>query len=193
MKSIYLPASILVAISFAVPGSVAALIASVEFDEPVQTVGANETVVLEATFFNDAASTENLVGTAYSGSNISNGSLVGTGNPYTIKFGGPTTFASQELAPMNIAPGESFTFIFGILQPTVVPVTEGIYVSTSANLGLGGVIYPVGSVQVTVVPEPAGLLLVTLAGTALACRRGVRRTSTGGVPIGYAASARFRA
>lgn len=127
-----------------------------KFNDPVYEVQTNESILISATFFND--SSERLITSGAGGS-----------------FGGPLQFRYnfQFLFPpafvgLDLAPGESFDFDFGLLRPINGYVTPGVYFSDPAFIAVNGMlVYPDNSFEVRVTggPPPPPMTPVPEPGT----------------------------
>lgn len=101
-----------------------------DFDDIHPVVGQNDSVVLHATLYNAAASTEKITQASISnGFRTPNDSL-----PYSFSLadGG---FLAQFLG-MDLDPGESFQFIFGIYSPIAAPVEPGDYLADGFGMSV---------------------------------------------------------
>lgn len=103
--------------------SVAAPIAHWSFDEPAGIAGPTDTLTMFATLTNDATSTEAITGVGGSGFAWGN---FGTAYSYTS---GTSGFASliDQFSGVNLLPGESMQFVFGVLTPSNGTVSYGTY------------------------------------------------------------------
>ena len=139
------------------------------FTPTQQTVGPTDTVFMSATLFNDASSDLNLTQALITGSGWGPGTIpdfFGSGGGPYYDFesgpGGGNTVLS-EFSGLNLAPGQSFSFQFGMLTPMGGPIPAGTYSTSFASLTVNGVQIN-RSFQFTVagvsVPEPATLLLL---------------------------------
>lgn len=158
-------------------GSVFAVLnVSLTLDDPIQTVGPNAMVDLTAVLSNDASSDQTLLGANFTSAGIINGTLIdlapGSGNPYSVAFGGVGGSIEGLLSPVDLAPGESFSFLFATLLPDPAPVAPGVYTSEHVNVQYQTLEFPSGPIEITVVPEPqAVLLLLGALISAAYCRR----------------------
>ncbi|MCZ6572817.1 MAG: PEP-CTERM sorting domain-containing protein [Planctomycetota bacterium] len=153
---IALVVAVLPAVAFADP------ILGWTFDDPTPTVGPFETVIMNATLTNDAAADMNFLGADVDGGAWTHGTISG-GGPYVFTFGPAASFFPQ-FSGLILAPGDSFSFVFGTLTPVGGgPVAPGMYTSLPGGR-IGFFIQPTGRflVQVTdgpftvtVVPEPS--------------------------------------
>lgn len=101
-----------------------------DFDDLHPVVGQSDNVVLHATIYNSAASTENMTQASISnGFRTPNDSL-----PYSFSLadGG---FLAQFLG-MDLDPGEAFQFIFGIYTPTAAPIEPGEYLADGFGMSV---------------------------------------------------------
>lgn len=148
-------------------------------DDPVQTVGPGDNVDLFATLTNELSSDETLFGSDFDGASIINGTLIdltpGSGNPYTIAFGGIGGTLVGQLSA-DLSPGESLALLFATLIPDPPPVAPGTYTSPGIELDytVNGQAISVNSatgIEVTVIPEPASLALACVGVAAIMVRR----------------------
>ena len=133
-------------------------------DSPIQTVGTNDVVSIDATITNDNASDEIIdLESSINGVRFAFGSLV---PPYSFDFGFSGDFFPQ-FTGISLNPGQSFNFIFGELTPDPAPVPIGTYNTNFLSIDIYGVgidIQPEGNgnFQVTVIPEPITLALMCI-------------------------------
>jgi hypothetical protein len=160
----------------ATPRVVSALpIWSWEFDQTHYTVDADDSIVLTATLFNDPSSTEPIT---TSGGASFTGDLQ---KVYSFTFGptGNSSDFSDQFIGMNVAPGESFPFVLGILTPIGGLAPLGIHpFCCEASLTFGNAEglssqSPTNTFEIEVadVDEPPFTLLIALAAAALAATR----------------------
>ena len=133
------------------------------FDQNNLIVSPNDTAVLNAVLFNDVSSTANITYASFSGASDSR---ITANSPYTFSFGPNGDFFSQ-FGGINLAPGQSYNFVFGTETPMDSPVAEGTSVQDLASLSLGnfGTIaqnyqITVGEGSTSVVPEAPSLILM---------------------------------
>lgn len=164
------------------------LIWSWRIDNPVQTVSPTDTIQFTGTIFNDPSSTINIIGTRTEGGapgavQITSPLLFSfqgdyTPDKYTFDEGplGPQSFNDQFLGK-TISPGQSFNFVVFSLIPVSGGVTPGIYSNPVNDLWVAGssAYLDGGGTQVTVVPEPKPLALISagLVLVGVATRRGI--------------------
>jgi len=143
------------------------------FVQPVFYAGPQDTVSLNAVLYNNGSSTENLTESYISSASLSSGNVY---DAYNFSWGPDGSFWGQ-FNGLNLAPGESFAFVFGTETPFVETVPDGIY-DGLADLSLqgNGSIPRAYQIQVgqldPVVPEPASMLLL---GSGLVGALGLRR------------------
>lgn len=113
----------------------AALISHWEFTDPTPVIGPNQTLELNATIYNSISSDTRLVSgnqlisgdiggviasTGYGWGSLIFNSSFAPDNPYT-------TIGNADFTGLDLAPGESFDFVFRTLVPNSYPVQEGVY------------------------------------------------------------------
>jgi hypothetical protein len=112
------------------PVAQATLILDFSILNQVQTVGPTDVVTIQGRLTNDLLSNENATSSALTSFTYFFG---GTTPAYIFSFGISGDLFSQ-FAAMNIAPGQSFDFVFGELTPNPGPVPVGTYVSRELDL-----------------------------------------------------------
>jgi len=133
-------------------------------DSPIQTVGTNDVVSIDATITNDNASDEIIdLGSSIIGVFFAFSSIV---PPYSFDFGASGDFFPQ-FTGISLNPGQNFNFIFGELTPDPAPVPFGTYNTNFLSIDINNIgkdIQPEGSgnFQVTVIPEPITLALMSI-------------------------------
>lgn len=153
----------------------AALVASWSFDPSVVNVGPTDTIVLSARLTNDVTSTEILTGPLEAFNAPMNIDITITGGGYLpddIEFvpfvGGNLSDYLAQFDNIDLNPGESLPFVYGILTPTN-PVLEGSYTlqsTTAFNLNLASPpLLPTNALTINVsdqppVPSPSTMLLM---------------------------------
>lgn len=159
--------SILVLLLFIAAPAHAAVVWSFEITNPVQTVLPSETITFNATIRNAPESTESLIiGTPCALCVYPVGFLIAQGDftsdLYSFDEGslGPDLLVDS-LAGSVISVGESKSFTFYSLIP-VTPAPAGVYRADFNSLYISGygVYAEGGPVQATVVPLPAGFVLL---------------------------------
>jgi len=160
-------AGLLVAMLASIGSAQATLAWSWSFDDYHPVVGQNDSVVLMATIYNDASSSEVLTAAS-----IYNGFITPVeGLPYHYVL--PTGGFLAQFAGMHLNPNESFSFNMGSYVPDSTPVAPGEYIAETFGLyvfdsqgHLSGWT-PDRDLYITVeqrdgseVPEPASLALV---------------------------------
>lgn len=154
----------------------AGLIVDWDFDPVVQTVATTDTIFMTATVTVDPSSTEGLL--AIISLRFPLEDFLGE---YDFTFGGPFGFDAD--APVrNLEPGESATFLFGVLTPFGGSAAPGTYLSGFATIDFQAqslAMVEVGGKQFTAhvaaaVPEPSVLFLLISGFAALALRGGRR-------------------
>lgn len=151
------------------------------------TLTPDQTLVLQATVYNEASATEHLLGSRFVGA-------FGEGIEFAYDFLAPEVPLAQQFAAMDLAPGESMSFVFGRLVPIGGQVALGDYQGGGLSLAFrdasGAEVSwtPERSLQISVVagespgqtlPEPATLALAGTCLAVLAWQR--RRRAQGGV------------
>lgn len=143
-------------------------------DNPLQTVGPNENVVLNVTLTNELTSPEAFDGSGNVSQFIVNGTLLDitpdSGNPFNVDFG--------NTSDLFLNPGDSASFTFITLIPDPAPVAPGTYTSSGLGFnygddGMGGQfeVFSSPGIEITVIPEPTSAVLACLAIAAVASRR----------------------
>ena len=125
------------------------------FDETEIVVGPSDSIILRATLFNTSLSTESI--TQVGGASFT-GDLQ---KVWDFRFG-PTGSSSDyplQFAGLHVAPGESFSFILGILTPIGGSAPLGVHpFCCEAHLDFGSDTLsseaPLNTFQIRVVPEP---------------------------------------
>lgn len=146
------------------------------FDETEFVIGPSESIVIEATIYNDASSTMDM-------------SILGVGASFTgdlqktfdFTFGptGDDVDFGIDFVGLTIPPGGAVPFVFGILTPIdgLAPVGEYFADPASLSLNVNGVFsdprFSTNTFTVKVVPEPSLILQMALG--ALASARFWRR------------------
>jgi hypothetical protein len=140
------------------------------FDQAAYVVGPSDSIIVRATLFNEPSSTEDLKQIQGVGA-IFSGDLQKT---YNFTFGptGNSSEFSLQFFGVDLAPGQSYPFIYGSLTPIGGAASPGIYPADPATIGLD--LPGTASVQtnslntfsVQVVPEPSTMFLF---GTGVAC------------------------
>jgi hypothetical protein len=162
------------------------LVWSWSFDQTQYTVSPSDSIVVRATLRNDPSSTADL-GPIEGVNAIFAGDLQKT---YNFTFGptGNSTGFGIDLLGLDLAPGQSAPFVYGILTPIGGAAPPGVYPADPATLGLelsGQVFLPeqssTNTFTVRVVPEPPGLLLLCVGLAFL----GVFHKSRGGMGGGW--------
>jgi hypothetical protein len=153
----------------------AAPIWSWEFDVTHHTVDADDSIVLSATLFNSALSTEPIT---TSGGASFTGDLQ---QIYSFTFGstGNSSEFSNQFIGMSVEPGESFSFVLGILTPIgghAPPGTHPFCCQASLTFGTAAGLTeepPSNTfvVEVSEVSEPPSILLLALAAAVLTINR----------------------
>lgn len=164
------------------------LVWSWRIDNPVQAVLPTDTIQFTGTIFNDSSSTIDIIGTRTEGGSpgavqVTSPLLFSfqgdyTPDKYTVDDGplGSQSFNDQFLGK-TISPGQIFNFVLFSLIPVTGGVSPGIYSNPVNALWVAGssAYLEGGGTQVTVVPEPEPLALIS-AGLVLvgaATRRGI--------------------
>jgi hypothetical protein len=150
------------------------------FDQTEYAVSSSESVVLHATLFNSALSTESLTAASVPASFTGDLQAI-----YDFTFG-PTGNSSEfffQFQGLNVGPGESFPFVVGILTPIGGSAPVGIHpFCCEAHLTFGSdttlkTEAPLNTFQIRV-PEPP--LIGLLAAGVLAFRSVHRRRRSAG-------------
>jgi len=133
------------------------LIVSWSLDDPARVAGPNDILTIDSTIANDNSSDQDInLDVAIEGAAFADGDFSPS---YDFQFGpsGGASFLSQ-FNGIVLTPGDSFSFVYGILTPTV-EFALGTYVSSFMGIDIGGVgtdVQPTnGPFQVTAVPVPA--------------------------------------
>lgn len=145
----------------------AVVIWSWSFDQTEYVVGPSDSIIVHATLLNDPSSTEAL-------QQIEGVSAFFTGDlqkTYGFTFGptGDSSEFSTQFFSVDLAPGETFSFVWGILTPIGGAVAPGIYAADPASLGLDlpgadlAQMEPTNTFRVRVVPEPPAVILLLTA------------------------------
>ncbi|MCC5885060.1 MAG: PEP-CTERM sorting domain-containing protein [Gammaproteobacteria bacterium] len=134
------------------------------FDEPIGTAGPTDHLVARVTIFNEATSTRNLVDDDLITIGVGSGSF---GLQYDFSF---SEFAALNLPGLNLAPGQSFSFVLGMFSPLLFSVELGTYqindAFTRILLGSGPVAASNSferTIVAAIVPEPGTLVLFATA------------------------------
>ena len=158
------PLLLAAALSIFAPAAHATLILDFSVLNQVQAVAPNDVVSIYGRLTNDATSDENAIASSVNGVSFT----YGPGFPYLISFGPSGDFFTQ-FAAMNIAPGQSFDFVFGKLSHGA-PVPAGTYVAGPLDFSYIDALASVHdssvdsiTINVGSVPEPATLALLGLA------------------------------
>jgi len=151
----------------------ATLMFSYDFVPQHVTVGPNDVISMDAVLTNSASSDENLLGSNIFGAFYSSGNFSPS---YTFAFGPSGNFFDQ-FAGLDLAPGDTFAFVFGTLTPNPGPVPPGDYAITDSSIRVlnaaGATVEPRNTNFSATVPEPATLALlgIALAGLGFSRRR----------------------
>jgi hypothetical protein len=161
-------------IIFVCKSSYASMILTWNFDQTVYTVAPTDAILVTATLYNDPLSDGNLVfqgvGASFTGD---------MQKLYDFTFGPPDGNFAVQFFNLDLAPGESFPFVWGSLVPIGGFVPPGTYGPDPAFLTLHTtVIFPSNAFQVIVVPEPCSFILAFLACVGLLGAKFIRRAST---------------
>jgi PEP-CTERM motif-containing protein len=145
------------------------LVASWSFDTPTGTVGPTDTITMDATLTNDSTSTVNI--TSVTVFSLSEGTFAGV---YDFGFGpGGGGDPFTQFSGLDLAPGNSFGFVFGVFAPLGGSAPAGTY---DIDSGVGTFItfndveFPSTNGferTVATVPEPSTLLLIATGLTGL--------------------------
>jgi len=133
------------------------------FDQTLYAVAPTDTITVSATLFNNSSSDGNVVFGVGVG-----GTFAGDMQHYYNFHWGPAGQGlSQQFYNLNLAPGESFLFVLGILTPINGSVPLGTYGPDYADLSINSSSRrPDNQFQVVVVPEPSVVALMCIAGIA---------------------------
>lgn len=94
------------------------------------TVGPTDTISLNAVLVNEASSTEHITWASLQGFWVNH-----TGDG-TYTYATPTVGLDVQFAGVDLAPGESFEFVFGRYLPSAAPVAEGQYWGDSFGIAM---------------------------------------------------------
>lgn len=132
------------------------------FNQSAYTVGPHDSILVQATVYNAAASTGHLRPPGVSASFTGDFQKI-----YAFKFGTPGVPFGTEFLGLNLAPGESFQFNFGLLTPIGSSIAPGTYLAAPGFLNLDGTLRGAENrLQVTVAPKPSSVALLSFAGVA---------------------------
>ena len=161
------------------------------FIEPIQTVTPTESPIsFDATIFNSFFSDEHLTDSRIGGAGWFRGSIP---NTYDFEFGPPGSTPVDFFAQftgMDLAPGDSFNFVFGTFTQVGGPAPVGTYPDSIGGIGLrvpGSELFDskqhtfglnVVSEPSPVIPEPSSFFLFTAGFLGLAGVRRRRGTSS---------------
>jgi hypothetical protein len=144
----------------------AAIIWSWSFDQTEYVVGPSDSIIVHATLLNDLSSTENL---QIEGAGANFGGDLQKIYDFTFGPTGNSSEFSTQFFGVDLAPGETSSFVWGILTP-IGAVAPGIYPADPAILGLQ--LPSIGVVEMepsntflvrVVVPEPPAVVLLLTA------------------------------
>lgn len=163
----------------AAPIAEAALVLSWDYAPASVTIAGAQTVDMNAVLTNESTSTEHLTGANFGASFTYSSPFL---NEFEFSFG--PNF-SQQFAGLDLAPGSSFNFLFGVLTPIDATVVPGTYTSVAEALAVspnaGATITVTGDSHFTLtvgsaaVPEPGILAMFLAALGALSLARRLRR------------------
>lgn len=139
-----------------------------QYDSANFIIGPSETAILNATLYNSSDSISNLVRSDLSWASYSPSQ---NANLYSFNWG-PNGSFWQQFNGLDLTPGESFGFVFGIMTPLTSPMADGMVVQANTTVGMrsyGSLARPmqfmVGQAQKipgdNVIPEPITALLLT--------------------------------
>ena len=154
---------VLISTSFS---SHALLIWDWDLEKSTIDVTPSNTITLNATIYNDASSTQSIFSNTFITYGMGWGSIFGPGNPYTYSSGVDGWLLNQFIG-VEVAPGDSFDFVFATLTPKNGLVDVGIYTSDYLMIAMKtDNIQLIKSVEINVntipVPEPSTIALLCI-------------------------------